>query len=669
MPDKYSLRLIPNVFKKDAKVTVKTDYFELKDQPCHIKLVEIDEKGTKRADIATFKVQVTQKNPTKDELRSNPNAKPVLRFTSAQRTDDPGTPPETAPKFKVSFDGLKDPIVEVAVTKTSDKDEGAYLEISMVVLDAAGTKELWPLDQRPIPFAHCSIASASYAKFNCKALNFNNDSVAIQKGGAYALIGVLDYARQNMSSEATATTDKPLPNRSLLITAHTDAVGEEVDNDALSDLRAKSVLALLQGDRQGYITACTTLVPATESNPTPTPKWCTSDVHEFLVWAQSFSWVGKLAPGTSGSDRGDSRQKLTQATAKALLQFDRRYKKQFKSGPEPTDPTPQEVSDQVSATPPVPDEFWGQMFDVYAMHIRQQLNMSPGAYNKLLKELRWTNSSAKAVGCGERYPLKKVEGSCEENRRIEFMFFTQADRPTGYTKEDFGPLYDKATWRVDPIACSDPLKPKPLKLPDPTTKDVLFVIDVSGSMSSTDGLLEGVPENTRLGRVKKALLDVFNALPATGLTNVLAYDGGGPTGTGGGTAPVTIRKWNGNALTTKTATPGGKSLTAWVGALTPGGSTPTGDALKEALEKTTGTDGTIESCPKELTVYLLSDGAPNGGASACTTILNDAKTKRASLHDGWKIDTVGFTSGDGGGAFTKFLQDLADQNKGTFYPI
>lgn len=635
----YSLRLQPNVFKPGAKVAVKPEFFHTVNlnKPCKLKLVEVDAEGLSPTDVATFSVKVSQGYGTSG-----------LKFTAATREGEAPTPAETTPQFTLTFPGVTGEHV-IAIDKPRDAVEGRFFELGFVVLDPSG-KEVYPAGKPISPsLMDCGSVGNRYAKLNCKALNFSNDSAVVLSDGVYVLYGVLDYARAHKDSY-------------LLILGHTDSVGDPASNDKLSDDRAKAVLHLLRGsaegdpaaNRDGFIKVCK-------------GRWAARDVQLFLTWASTFSWAAGLAPGLLVSDRGEDRQKLPRETAKAILEFDGKFKEHFKNAAPAAEPT----ASQIAAVKTPPDELWGQMFDVYSDFLRQLLSLrSPSELDSLLKSTRWADASSdatKAIGCGERYPLVKEtagKGSLE-NRRTEFVFFVAGTEKPELKKDKLGPLYDAGQWAADPIPCPDDKPPPELTFTLPKTKDVLFVIDVSGSMGSTDGL-QGIEANTRLSRVKRALVALLSDHKAAypdALINVMAF--GGPR-TGGSPDAVLIETWK------ETLTKIDAAATTWVNGLQPRGTTPTGDALLKALRETKGPGGAAP--PAELTMVVLSDGVPNNRPNMSdvqtrTAILQDVSSTRTRLHPKWIIDSYGFVTGDGGRNLGDFMQKLATQNGGTYTPL
>ncbi|GIW72374.1 MAG: hypothetical protein KatS3mg102_1916 [Planctomycetota bacterium] len=176
----------------------------------------------------------------------------------------------------------------------------------------------------------------------------------------------------------------------------------------------------------------------------------------------------------------------------------------------------------------------------------------------------------------------------------------------------------------------------------PTRGDSLyFVIDISGSMSwgtySYTGLDGNTTTGNRLDRAKVELVRAISALTEDFHFNVVAYH-------------CSSSRWRPQRVQ---ATPENKaSASAWVNALEATGATGTGPAVALAL-----------SDKENFTVVLLSDGAPNCGASGFSghlNMINSANTQGAV------INTFGIGAY---GEFENFLRQVAEMNGGTYVPV
>ncbi len=176
----------------------------------------------------------------------------------------------------------------------------------------------------------------------------------------------------------------------------------------------------------------------------------------------------------------------------------------------------------------------------------------------------------------------------------------------------------------------------------PTEGDsIYYVIDISGSMSWGTQTFTGLDGNTvtgnRLDRAKVELQRSISALTEDFKFNIIAYH-------------CSASRWRSSR---QDATPQNKSsASAWVRALQATGATGTGPAVALALGD-----------KDNKTVALLSDGAPNCGASGFaghTNMILGANTQGAVIH----------CFGIGAyGQFENFLRNIAQRTGGTYIPV
>lgn len=207
-----------------------------------------------------------------------------------------------------------------------------------------------------------------------------------------------------------------------------------------------------------------------------------------------------------------------------------------------------------------------------------------------------------------------------------------------------------------PVMVATPPKPEPPPLPPtptaplpqapptfygkdlPSKGNLVYVIDVSGSMEEWDGT--GEP---RLVRAKRALLASLASLPRSFTTNLYAFD-----------CAVTSC-W---AALQPADDAHRTEASAWVGALKPNGATGTGPAVVLALQD-----------PGTKLLVLLTDGDPNCGAGTGqpgpATMEAHLRMIRGANH-GVEIDVFGVCAEL---ACRDFCVRLAAQNGGTFTPV
>ncbi len=174
------------------------------------------------------------------------------------------------------------------------------------------------------------------------------------------------------------------------------------------------------------------------------------------------------------------------------------------------------------------------------------------------------------------------------------------------------------------------------------SKNLLFIIDVSGSMRAKD---PSDPDNTRLERAKAQLNKAVKRLRRGTKFNIIAYSN-------------TVRSWQKKMQISKKSAL--KKASDFVKGLQPIGLTHTDDAIEKAFQ-----DIRVD------TIILLSDGVPakqnqQNPQVLIEKILKWVKDNNSSRKI--KIDTFGFEGG-GAGGLGGFLKKLAEDNGGTYSPI
>ncbi|HNS00161.1 MAG TPA: VWA domain-containing protein [Planctomycetota bacterium] len=198
---------------------------------------------------------------------------------------------------------------------------------------------------------------------------------------------------------------------------------------------------------------------------------------------------------------------------------------------------------------------------------------------------------------------------------------------------------------------------------DITGKNIAFVLDISGSMTTTDPLpLDGGPrprsvrtkdgviidENReRIFRAKEELVRVIRDLPDDKSFNIIAYSSD-------------VKPWQGNLVPADAARK--RQAIDFVEGLKADGITVTDLALEYAFE-----DPIVD------TIYLITDGAPTHQGSVGPGLPSDAprlikeilaRVKVLNFRRGVRIFTLGFP-----GAEEEFLRTLSQEHNGKYRPI
>jgi len=198
------------------------------------------------------------------------------------------------------------------------------------------------------------------------------------------------------------------------------------------------------------------------------------------------------------------------------------------------------------------------------------------------------------------------------------------------------------------------------------SRNVVFVIDVSGSMSAYDESDEYTGDNVatdreRLRRAKEQLKSALKRLPPPTRFNIISYGN-------------FVRSWKGSLQTADSTNV--KEAIKFVDAFRAAGMTHTDEAVKRAFE-----DRDVD------TIVLLSDGVPMKATSSDVMALMEEILKWVRDHNASRkirIKTFGF-EGQGHlpgerrqpdiplppdhNPVAKFMSDLAEQNGGTYRPI
>ncbi|MBX3470614.1 MAG: hypothetical protein KF878_27415 [Planctomycetes bacterium] len=209
-------------------------------------------------------------------------------------------------------------------------------------------------------------------------------------------------------------------DRALVVAGHADTAGSDAYNQPLSEARAGCVVALLEGDRAGFVAACKRYHRDED------------DAYVLRYAARTRGWP--CDPGDGG--------RATKAQVKA---FQTSYNQTFGRAI---------LEDGIAG-----QQTWGAYYDLYDDDLAA-LAGGPAALAEQRGRLRWVDPARKALGCGEEYPrvAAGVDGlAAQENRRIEVLFFEPSELPPevsgpaiyggGYT---FEPLdLAAATYRAD----------------------------------------------------------------------------------------------------------------------------------------------------------------------------------------------------------------------------
>ncbi|BBO88755.1 peptidoglycan-binding protein [Desulfosarcina ovata] len=187
------------------------------------------------------------------------------------------------------------------------------------------------------------------------------------------------------------------PDYALLIAGHTDTSGDDAINFPLSDARAANVLALLEGDRERWVTICRQHSKV-------------ADYQRILShYAQVRGW---------DCDPGPVDNILGEQTRQAISAFQNRYNEAFDRS--------------IAVDGAVGRETLGAFFDLYMDELARLLDSSVDSLDAFRQSLRFIDPDHKTIGCGERMPIEDAHRDnfrSAENRRVELLFFSTSQPP------------------------------------------------------------------------------------------------------------------------------------------------------------------------------------------------------------------------------------------------
>lgn len=174
----------------------------------------------------------------------------------------------------------------------------------------------------------------------------------------------------------------------------------------------------------------------------------------------------------------------------------------------------------------------------------------------------------------------------------------------------------------------------------------IYLIDTSTSMSDILGRYgqEGVP--TKIAAVRtamKAMMEARLGYETDDHVGIVSFGGSGR---------------NFTHVHAELEPCGSKHIAA-ISRLSPGGNTPMYQGLEKATHMLADADGLVR-------VVLMSDGEPNNGYTKTDII---GQVKKMSQRYGFVVDTVGIGGPDVSHYDEKFMQTLAFEGAGQFFPI
>jgi hypothetical protein len=203
--------------------------------------------------------------------------------------------------------------------------------------------------------------------------------VAERESALHVIIAPLRFLEQN-------------PDFRLLIAGHTDTSGGKAHNEKLSDARSRSVLALLEGDRDAFVQACQDF-NADEDDPV---------ILEFA--SREFGFPCEPASPE-------------RASPEEVEAFQKAYNEKFEKN--------------ISVDGVVGKQTRGAYFDLYEDTMQRGVG-GESALADLRGKLQFVDDDVKFLACGEDFPIENPEADgfkSQRNRRVELLFFEESEAP------------------------------------------------------------------------------------------------------------------------------------------------------------------------------------------------------------------------------------------------
>jgi outer membrane protein OmpA-like peptidoglycan-associated protein len=193
--------------------------------------------------------------------------------------------------------------------------------------------------------------------------------------------------------------------KKLFIAGHTDTTATIEFNQTLSAERAKCALAILEGDRAGFVK----LVHA---------RHTVADYKQILSWCTAaFADIFNCDPGTIDGNA------FTGIAPLKKFQADYNRNKATLGA---------ESQPDLAVDGDIGPLTWGAIFDVYELGLRQELDEDEAGVAELRKALVFVDDKRKALGYGEHHPVDQVGRDnvrSQSNRRVELLFFDSGEEP------------------------------------------------------------------------------------------------------------------------------------------------------------------------------------------------------------------------------------------------
>jgi outer membrane protein OmpA-like peptidoglycan-associated protein len=197
------------------------------------------------------------------------------------------------------------------------------------------------------------------------------------------------------------------PEKKLIIAGHTDTSGRERYNFELSSLRGKSVLYLMEGNKDGWA--------QNSDNKNKVEDYQQILKHYWRLWG----W---------NCDPGNIDNVLGPNTREATRNFQERYNTEF--------------SESIPVNGRVELETWGAFYDCYIREIAQMQETTVEGLAEDRARINYVSEDYHILACGESHPIEEAERDhyrSQVNRRVEVLFFDPGEEPEINCPDPEGP--------------------------------------------------------------------------------------------------------------------------------------------------------------------------------------------------------------------------------------
>lgn len=187
------------------------------------------------------------------------------------------------------------------------------------------------------------------------------------------------------------------PNYRCVIAGHADTSGQNDYNFNLSKMRAQSILYLIEGKKQEWVSLCQS-------------KYTVTD---YKLIMNHYSLIHGL---DCYFDKIDNSENVV--TKELVYAFQCACKKTFGSNL-----TPSGQLDKAT---------WEMIFELYTHEIALLLGVSTSELNTYRNKMKYVDDENRVIACGERIPIDEPDRNnyrSAENRRVEILFFHEKQLP------------------------------------------------------------------------------------------------------------------------------------------------------------------------------------------------------------------------------------------------